>query len=159
MMRLCLYQPEIAQNTGTLLRLAACMNVGFDIIEPCGFTFTDKKLRRSGMDYLEHVEITRHFSWDDFLKNKPLGRLIGVDARGEESHTSFSFQSDDLLLLGQEGNGLPAEVLAQCDFRVRIPMAPGLRSLNVAIAGAMVLNEALRQTNQFPSYDEAQDSV
>lgn len=150
MMRLCFYQPEIAQNTGTLLRLAACMNVGMDIIEPCGFTFTDRKLRRSGMDYIDSVEVKRHFSWDHFLQNKSAGRLIALDGKGENTHLSFSFEPNDLLLLGQEGNGLPDTVLQQCDHRVRIPMMPGLRSLNVAIAGAMVLNEALRQTHQFP---------
>ncbi|HCI48567.1 MAG: hypothetical protein A2621_04255 [Alphaproteobacteria bacterium RIFCSPHIGHO2_01_FULL_41_14] len=149
-MRLCLYQPEIAQNTGTLLRLAACMGVGMEIIEPCGFTFTDAKLRRSGMDYRDRVDLKRHFSWDHFLKDKPQGRLIALDGKGEETHISFQFNPNDLLLLGQEGDGLPDAVLHQCDHRVRIPLVPGLRSLNVAIAGAMVLNEALRQTHQFP---------
>lgn len=147
---LCVYQPEIAQNTGTLLRLAACMDIPFHIIEPCGFTFTDKKLRRSGMDYLDRVEIHRHGSWEFFLKEKPQGRLIALDGKGESTHIDFSFQSTDVLLLGQEGDGLPDAVFQACDHRVRIPMAPGLRSLNVAIAGAMVLNEALRQTGQFP---------
>jgi tRNA (cytidine/uridine-2'-O-)-methyltransferase len=151
MMRLCLYQPEIAQNTGTLLRLAACMNVGFDIIEPCGFTFTDRKLKRSGMDYMGHVDLKRHASWDHFLSDKPRGRLIAIDGKGETTHLEFQFEPSDLLLLGQEGNGLPDTVVQTCDYRVRIPMAVGLRSLNVAIAGAMVLNEALRQTKQFPS--------
>lgn len=150
MIHLCLYQPEIAQNTGTLLRVAACMNAGFHIIEPCGFTFTDKKLRRSGMDYIEHVEIHRHASWEHFVKERPRGRLIALDGRGEDTHLDFPFEPDDQLLLGQEGAGLPPDVLQYCDHRVRIPMAAGLRSLNVAIAGAMVLSEALRQTHQFP---------
>ncbi|MFN7662129.1 MAG: tRNA (cytidine(34)-2'-O)-methyltransferase [Alphaproteobacteria bacterium] len=150
MTRLCLYQPEIAQNTGTLLRLAACMDIPFHIIEPCGFTFTDKKLRRSGMDYLEHVEIRRHGSWELFLQEKPPGRLIALDGKGHVTHIDFQFEPNDLLLLGQEGDGLPDSVFQACDHRVRIPMAQGLRSLNVAIAGAMVLNEALRQTGQFP---------
>lgn len=150
MIHLCLYQPEIAQNTGTLLRLAACMNTGFHIIEPCGFTFTDKKLRRSGMDYIEHVEINRHISWENFLRDRPQGRLIAVEGKGSTTHLEFSFQDGDQLLLGQEGTGLPPAALQECDHRVRIPMMPGFRSLNVAIAGAMVLNEALRQTHQFP---------
>ena len=150
MIHLCVYQPEIAQNTGTLLRLAACMDIQFHIIEPCGFTFTDKKLRRSGMDYLDRVEIHRHGSWDLFLKEKPKGRLIALDGKGEKTHLDFQFEPNDLLLLGQEGNGLPNDVFHACDHQVRIPMAQGLRSLNVAIAGAMVLNEALRQTAQFP---------
>lgn len=153
MTRLCLYQPEIAQNTGTLLRLAACVDIPFHIIEPCGFTFTDKKLRRSGMDYLEHAEIHRHGSWELFLKEKPPGRLIALDGKGETTHLDFQFEPNDFLLLGQEGDGLPDSVFHACDHRVRIPMAQGLRSLNVAIAGAMVLNEALRQTDLFPKND------
>lgn len=149
-MRLCLFQPEIPPNTGTLLRLAACMNVGVDIIEPCGFIFGDKSFRRAAMDYLPLVEYKQYPSWDEYVATKPVGRLIALDGRGVKTHLEMRFQRDDILMLGSEGRGLPKDVLAAVPDHVRIPMAPGLRSLNVAIAGAMVLNEALRQTDLFP---------
>jgi tRNA (cytidine/uridine-2'-O-)-methyltransferase len=155
MTRLCLFQPEIPQNVGTLLRLAACMGIGVDIINPCGFIFSDRRLKRSGMDYLDHVPLVQHDSWADFLEKKPKARLIAVDCKGEKTHLDFTFEPGDLLLLGQEGEGLPETVLEACDHRVRIPMTPEMRSLNVAVAGAMVLNEALRQTHQFPGEPHA----
>lgn len=148
-MRLCLYQPEIPQNTGTLLRLAACMQVGIDIIEPCGFVFSDRKLRRSGMDYVDHVEKEIHGSWESYYKKPHSGRLVLLDTKGSTSHTDFAFDPMDTLLLGRESDGVPESVYAQTDAQIFIPMHPPLRSLNVAVAGAMVLNEALRQTHSF----------
>ncbi len=145
-MDLCLYQPEIPQNVGTLLRLAACMGTPVKIIEPCGFIISDKRLRRAGMDYLDHVDLTFVPSWETFYEKYKDRRILALTPAGEEVYTEFSFQPDDMLLLGQEGDGLPPSVLGQATHRLRIPMVPPLRSLNVAVAGAMVLGEALRQT-------------
>lgn len=149
-MRLALYQPDIAQNTGTILRLAACMGVGVDIIEPCGFPFDDRRLRRAGMDYLDRVELRRHSSWQAYRQAPAAGRLVLLTTRGERVFPDLAFQPDDTLLLGQESAGVPDDVQAAADLRLRIPMAPGLRSINVALAAAMVLSEALRQTKGFP---------
>lgn len=145
-MRLALYQPDIPQNAGTLLRLGACLGVVVDIIEPCGFIFDDQRLRRSAMDYLGHAQIIRHKSWQDFLSTLGGARLVLLSVRGETVYSDFAFRADDRLLLGQESAGVPDEVRARADASVRIPMRAGLRSINVALAGAMVLGEALRQT-------------
>lgn len=145
-MRLALYQPEIAQNTGTLLRTCACLNVGVDIIEPCGFIFNSAKLRRSGMDYIDYVDLVKHASWDNFLKQNT-SRLILLTPHTDISYYDFEFEEDDILLLGQESCGVPAEVFDQCDAAIKIPMHGALRSLNVAIAGSMVLGEAIRQVS------------
>lgn len=155
-MRLCLFQPEIPPNVGTLLRLAGCMGVGVDIIEPCGFVFSDKNFRRAAMDYIHLVEYVRYPSWEDYRRTRPVGRLIALDGRGASTHLDMRFQPDDILILGPEGRGLPSEVLGLVPDHVRIPMRLGARSLNVAIAGAMVLNEALRQTHAFPMPGENQ---
>jgi len=147
-MRLALYQPDIPQNTGTLLRLAACMDIGIDIIEPCGFVLDDKRMRRAGMDYLHRVDLVRHNSWTAFqdnLKEKG-GRLLLLSTKASHVYTEFSYRTDDTLLLGQESQGVPGEVHDCADERLIIPMAEGMRSLNVAISGAMVLGEALKQT-------------
>lgn len=149
MVRLALYQPEIAQNAGTLMRLSACMGIPMDIIEPCGFIWDDKKLKRSGMDYLDIVNVTRHRSWETFCHNSQ-NRLVLIDVQGEIDYTSFNFQENDVLMLGRESSGVPSEVFEQCRLRVHIPQTPQCRSLNVAVAGAMVLGEALRQLNAFP---------
>ncbi|HEY1246530.1 MAG TPA: tRNA (cytidine(34)-2'-O)-methyltransferase [Hyphomicrobiaceae bacterium] len=151
-MRLALYQPDIAQNTGTMLRLAACLGVGVDVIAPTGFDMTDRALRRAGLDYLAHVEIARHESFADFLAARQSGgsRLVLLTTRAEVPYTSFAFQTADTLLMGRESAGAPAAVREAADARVRIPMRAGLRSLNVAVAAAMVLGEALRQTCGFP---------
>ena len=149
-MRLALFQPEIPQNVGTLLRLGACLNVPVDVIEPCGFLLSDKRMKRAGMDYMQYVDWARHSSWDDFQQKHTGQRRVALDIKGEAAHYHFSFRPDDILLLGQEGEGLPDSVFNACDARVVIPMCPDVRSLNVAVAGAMVLNEALRQTEQFP---------
>jgi len=148
-MHLALYQPDIPQNTGTLLRTSACLNVGADIIEPCGFVFSDRHLKRSGMDYLDLAQVTRHNSWDAFRTQRQADesrRLVLLTTKGALKYTDFSFQPDDVLVLGSESSGVPDDVHAAVDARVLIPMAPGARSLNIAVAAAMVLGEALRQT-------------
>jgi tRNA (cytidine/uridine-2'-O-)-methyltransferase len=148
-MRLALFEPDIPQNTGTLIRLGACMGVPVDIIEPCGFVFSDKSLKRAGMDYLERATINRHDSWQRFLDNRAQsttgGRLILLSTKAAQPYTDFKFHETDTLLLGRESAGVPDAVFEQADASVLIPMAEGARSLNVAIAGAMVLGEALRQ--------------
>jgi tRNA (cytidine/uridine-2'-O-)-methyltransferase len=149
-MRLALYQPDIPQNCGAMIRLGACLGVGVDIIEPCGFLFSDKKLRRAGMDYLERAEIVRHASWPAFLQAHSGVRLVLFTTKGAGSYLDFSFRADDVLLLGRESEGVPADVHQRADARLRIPLKTGMRSLNVAQAGAIVLAEALRQTKGFP---------
>jgi tRNA (cytidine/uridine-2'-O-)-methyltransferase len=150
-MRLGLYQPDIAQNTGTMLRLAACLGVGVDIIAPAGFDMSDRALRRAGLDYLAHVEVKRHASFADFeaARQRCRSRLVLLTTRAKVSYTSFAFRGSDTLLLGRESAGVPEAVLAAADARLRIPLRPGLRSLNVAVAAAMALGEALRQTQGF----------
>ncbi len=148
-MRLALYQPEIAQNTGTLLRLCACMGIKLDIIEPCGFGLSDPGLKRAGMDYVELASYHRHESWVAFQRATS-ARVVLLTPHTELPYTAFTFHCDDVLLLGQESCGVPQEVHLACDAAIQIPMSPGRRSLNVAIAGAMVLGEALRQTGLFP---------
>lgn len=150
-MRLALYQPDIAQNTGTILRLAACLGVGVDLIEPCGFPFDDRRLRRAGMDYLDQVDLTRHSSWQAYRAGEQLGRLVLLTTKGDRTFPDVTFRPGDTLLLGQESAGVPDEVQATADLRLRIPLLPGMRSINVALAAAMVLTEALRQTKGFPS--------
>lgn len=151
-MRLALFEPDIPQNTGTLLRLGACLGVGIDLIEPAGFLMSDRALKRAGMDYLDLAELTRHASWDAFLAAHQArgGRLLVLTAKGALSYTGYEFAASDTLLLGRESAGAPQEVHDAADARLRIPLKPGLRSLNVALAGAMVLGEALRQTKGFP---------
>jgi tRNA (cytidine/uridine-2'-O-)-methyltransferase len=149
-MRLALFEPDIPQNAGALIRLGACLGIGLDIIEPCGFLFSDKKLRRADMDYLEHAEIVRHPSWQAFLQARSAVRLVLITTKGAASYLDFSFRADDVLLLGRESEGVPAEVHERADARLRIPLKTGMRSLNVAQAGAIVLAEALRQTKGFP---------
>ncbi|MDP9195382.1 MAG: tRNA (cytidine(34)-2'-O)-methyltransferase [Pseudomonadota bacterium] len=147
-MRIALYQPDIPQNTGAVLRLAACLGLGVDIIRPCGFPLDDRRIRRSGMDYADHVSMTLHDSWEVFQTQRS-GRLILLTTRGSVPHTECRYQPDDILLLGRESVGVPENVHAIADVRVRIPIAPGLRSLNLAVAAAMVTGEALRQTGGF----------
>jgi tRNA (cytidine/uridine-2'-O-)-methyltransferase len=149
-MRLALYEPDIPQNTGTLLRLGACLGVAVDIIEPCGFVLSDRRLRRAGLDYLASAELTRHASWAAFLAAKePEERLVLLTTQGTIPYHRFSFARSDILLLGRESAGVPPEVHATCAARLRIPMQPARRSLNVALAAAMVLGEAMRQTGLF----------
>jgi tRNA (cytidine/uridine-2'-O-)-methyltransferase len=149
-MYLALYQPDIPQNCGALIRLGACFGVPVDIIEPCGFLFDDKKLRRAGMDYIDRAEIVRHASWAAFRSARAGVRLVLLSTKAELAYTDFAFGAGDVLLLGRESEGVPDEVHQAAAARLRIPMRPGARSLNVAQAGAIVLSEALRQTRGFP---------
>lgn len=144
-MRLALYEPDIPQNAGTMLRLAACLGVAVDLIEPCGFVWDDRRLRRAGMDYLEDVDLTRHPSWTAYRAVPRPGRLLLLSTAGERAYTDFAFQPDDTLLMGRESAGVPAEVHTAADARLVIPMVNGARALNVAVAAAMALGEARRQ--------------
>ena len=150
-MRLALYAPDIPQNTGAILRLAACLAVPVDIIGPTGFDATDRTLRRAALDYLDHVEIERHAGFSDFDAARRAGgsRLVLLTTRGTTPFTEYEFQPSDILLLGRESAGVPNAIHDLADARVCVPMRRGLRSLNVAIAAAIVLAEALRQTGGF----------
>lgn len=148
-MRLALYQPDIAPNVGALLRLAACLDVAVDLIEPCGFPVDDRRLRRAGMDYIDHVRLVRHSSWDRFRRERAAGRLVLLTTAGDRLFPQLAFRPDDILLLGRESAGVPHEVHAAADLRLRLPMQAGLRSLNVAQAATLALGEALRQTNGY----------
>ena len=148
-MRLALYEPDIPQNAGSLMRLGACLGVGIDIIEPCGFLLSDRNFRRAGMDYLQNADIQRHESWARF-RDQRQGRLVLLTTRGDKAYTEFVFACGDILLVGRESAGVPQAVHDAADARLVIPLRPGLRSLNVAQAAAMVLGEALRQTGGFP---------
>jgi tRNA (cytidine/uridine-2'-O-)-methyltransferase len=149
-MRLALFEPDIPQNAGALLRLGACLGVGVDIIEPCGFILDDKRLRRAGMDYLAAADWRRHAGWPAFRAGVP-GRIVLLTTAGETPLHDFAFAADDTLMVGRESAGVPGAVAASCAARLRIPMRTGLRSLNVALAAAIALGEALRQTEGFPS--------
>lgn len=149
-MRLALFEPDIPPNLGTILRLGACLETPVHVIEPCGFPFSVQAIRRSAMDYLEHAEIHRHDGWQHFLDEKPNGRLVLMTTRAAIPYTDFRFAPDDILLFGRESKGAPDYVHAAADARLLIPIRPGLRSINVATAAAIVLGEALRQCNAFP---------
>ena len=148
-MRLALFEPDIPQNCGTILRLATCLGVAADIIEPCGFLWDDRRLRRAGMDYLAGADVTRDESWAAFLRQRR-GRLLLLTTRAEQSYLDMAFSAGDVLLFGRESAGVPDAVHQAADARLRIPMRAGQRSINVALAASMVLGEALRQTKGFP---------
>ena len=153
-MRLVLYQPDIAPNAGALMRLAACLDLPVDLVEPCGFTLSDGGVRRAGMDYLERLDLARHASWDAYLESRrerrpAPGRLVLLTTRGETAHTDFCFGPGDDLMVGRESAGVPDAVHAAADARLRVPMRADARSLNVATALAIVAGEALRQTGGF----------
>jgi tRNA (cytidine/uridine-2'-O-)-methyltransferase len=152
-MRIALYQPDIPQNTGTILRLCACFGIAADIIEPAGFPVSDRAFRRAGMDYLDAVTITRHPSWREFetWRRGAGHRLVLLTTAASVPYLDHRYRADDILLLGRESAGVPEDVHASADARVVIPMRPGLRSLNVAVAAAMVVGEALRQTGEMPT--------
>jgi tRNA (cytidine/uridine-2'-O-)-methyltransferase len=152
MPRLAIYQPDIPQNTGTMLRLAACLNVPVEIIEPAAFDVSDRNLRRSGMDYLNHAAITRHISWRAFeaWRQETGARLVLATTKGAIPYADFAYRSEDIILVGRESAGVPDEVHQAAQARVIIPMQRGMRSLNVAVTAAMILGEALRQTHSFP---------
>jgi tRNA (cytidine/uridine-2'-O-)-methyltransferase len=149
-MHLALYQPDIPQNCGSLIRLGACLGVPVDIIEPCGFLFGGASFKRAGMDYLELASVTRHASWAAF-REAPRGRLVLMTTKATLAYTDFAFAPGDTILLGRESAGVPDAVHEAADARLRVPMREGLRSINVAQAGAMVLGEALRQVRGFPA--------
>jgi tRNA (cytidine/uridine-2'-O-)-methyltransferase len=147
-MRLALYEPDIAQNTGTILRLCACLGVAAHIIEPAGFPVSDRAFRRAGMDYLDRVTLRRHSSWAAFeaWRRGEKHKLVLFTTRAAKSYLDHPYAADDILLFGRESAGVPEDVHAAADARLTIPMRPGLRSLNVAMACAMAAGEALRQT-------------
>ena len=146
-MRIALFEPDIPQNTGTILRLAACLGLETHIIEPAGFPTTDRAFRRAGMDYLDHVDIVRHASWEAFevWRAAAGARLILFTTQASRCYLDHAFQSGDVLLFGRESSGVAAKVHAAADARLVIPMREGLRSLNVAMAAAMAAGEAMRQ--------------
>lgn len=152
MVALVLYQPDIPQNTGTILRMTACLGVAAHIIEPTGFDLTDRTLRRAGLDYLHAAEIVRHGSFDAFeaYRGEQGKRLVLLTTKADQAYTEFAFERCDLIMLGRESAGVPDAVHDAADRRVRIPMREDLRSLNIAVAGAMVLGEALRQIKAWP---------
>jgi tRNA (cytidine/uridine-2'-O-)-methyltransferase len=152
--RLALYQPDIPQNTGTILRTSVCLGVPVDIIRPTGFELSDKSMKRAGLDYLTSVDLTVHdsFAAFDAARRARGRRLVLLTTGGSLSHLDFAFGAADTLLLGRESAGVPHEVHVCADARIKIPLQPGARSLNVAIAAALVLGEALRQTNGFSSF-------
>jgi tRNA (cytidine/uridine-2'-O-)-methyltransferase len=144
---LALFQPDIPQNCGTMLRLCACLGIGAAIIEPAGFPASDRNFRRAGMDYLDHVALDRHISWQAFESWRAgvSRRLVLLSTKADCAYCNFSYQPGDILLVGRESAGVPDDVHAAADARLIIPMTPPLRSLNVAVAAAMVVGEALRQ--------------
>jgi tRNA (cytidine/uridine-2'-O-)-methyltransferase len=152
-MRIALFEPDIAANTGTIIRLGACMGVAIDIIEPCGFPFGDASLKRAGLDYLPRASLDRHDSWATF-RGKLQGRLIVATTKAQTGYTDFAFERCDTLLFGRESAGVTDEVVKAANALVRIPMALGMRSLNVAVTAGMILGEALRQTATFPPLKE-----
>jgi tRNA (cytidine/uridine-2'-O-)-methyltransferase len=157
-MRLALYQPDIPQNAGTILRLAACLGVPVDLIEPAGFVLGARQFRRAGLDYATRAVLCRHPSWEAYRHRREGGRLVLLTTRGDVAYADFAFAPDDVLLLGRETAGVPDDLHAIADARLRIPMAEGCRSLNVAVAAAMVLGEALRQTGEWPDTPRSERS-
>jgi tRNA (cytidine/uridine-2'-O-)-methyltransferase len=155
MLRLALYQPDIPQNAGTMIRMAACLGIAVDIVEPAAFDVSDRHFRRSGMDYLERAAVTRHDSFTAFetWRRAAGHRLVLAETDGAARHIDFAFRPGDVVMVGRESAGVAPEVHAAADASVHIPMQAGLRSLNVALAAAMVLGEALRQTGGYPPAD------
>jgi tRNA (cytidine/uridine-2'-O-)-methyltransferase len=146
-MRIALFEPDIAQNTGTILRLCACLGLEAHIIEPAGFPVSDRAFRRAGMDYLDRVRLVRHASWPAFAawRHAQGARLVLFTTQAERCYLDHAYRDADVLLFGRESAGVPHEVHAAADVRLVIPMRPGLRSLNVAMACAMAAGEAVRQ--------------
>ncbi len=147
-LRIALYQPDIPGNTGTILRLAACLGLGVDIIEPAGFDISDRNLKRAGMDYLASVSLARHVNFDRFeeWRQKSGRRLVLASTKAADRYTDFAYRPDDILLFGRESAGVPETVHDRADARVIIPMVDGQRSINVAMSAAMIAGEAMRQT-------------
>lgn len=158
-MRLALFQPDIPQNTGTLLRLGACLDIELDIIEPCGFIFSERTLKRAGMDYLDMVRYRRHHSWEHFLQYRAehpeeYGRIVLLTTHAREPYYNFEFRPNDIILMGRESAGVPEEVHQTADARLLIPMNRNARSINVAVSAVMVVGECLRQVNGFPAMED-----
>jgi tRNA (cytidine/uridine-2'-O-)-methyltransferase len=153
-MRLALFEPDIPQNLGAFIRLSACLNVPLDVIEPCGFPVDDKRIRRAAMDYYDLANIARHASWSAFRRDRGPGRLVLLTTRGATDFPGVAFHKDDTLLFGRESAGVPDDVHQAADLRLRIPLQKGARSLNVALAAAMVVSEALRQTSGFDALSD-----
>jgi tRNA (cytidine/uridine-2'-O-)-methyltransferase len=150
-MRIALFEPEIAGNVGAVLRLAACLGAAVDLIEPMGFAWDDRRVRRTAMDYIDHVAITRHASFDAFRASSgSSGRLILFTTKSRQSAYQFAYRADDILLFGKESAGVPPVVADACDTALRIPMRPQVRSMNLATSAALALGEALRQTASLP---------
>lgn len=150
-MRIALFEPEIAQNVGAVLRLGACLGAAVDLIEPMGFEWDDRRVRRTAMDYIDHVEIVRHAAFQAFRATIGSRRLVLFTTKATRSAYDFSFMPDDILLFGKESAGVPAAVADACNARLRIPMRPRLRSMNLATSAALALGEALRQTASLPA--------
>jgi tRNA (cytidine/uridine-2'-O-)-methyltransferase len=158
-MDIALYQPDQPPNTGTLLRLGACMGVPVHIIEPCGFPFSPKAIKRYAMDYADHVEMRHHLDWASFQNWHQISRrrLVLLTTQSSTVYSDFTFRSDDILMVGSESAGVPADVHTYSDKRVTVPMKAEVRSLNIAVALSMVLGEGLRQTNMFPKATKVTD--
>ncbi|MCJ2183670.1 tRNA (cytidine(34)-2'-O)-methyltransferase [Novosphingobium sp. 1949] len=150
-MRIALFEPEIAGNVGAVLRLGACMGTPVDLIEPMGFVWDDKRVRRAAMDYIDHVSITRHASFEAFCATTGAARLVLFTTKATQSSYDFTYRSDDILLFGKESAGVPAAVAERCGETVRIPLREEVRSLNLAMATALALGEGLRQTGALPA--------
>lgn len=154
-----MFQPDIPQNTGTLLRLGACLDIELDIIEPCGFIFSERTLKRAGMDYLDMVRYRRHHSWEHFLQYRAehpeeYGRIVLLTTHVSEPYYNFEFRPNDIILMGRESAGVPEEVHQTADARLLIPMNRNARSINVAVSAVMVVGECLRQVNGFPAMED-----
>jgi len=151
--RIALYQPDIAQNVGTVLRLAACWDIAVDIIEPCGFPFNDRKMRRAGMDYLDDVDLVRHSSWQAFLDYHEGRRLVLLTTKAAGNYCEFAYEEADILLLGRESAGVPDAVHDRADARLVSPMKEGMRSINMAMSAGVVLAEGLRQLGVLSAFN------
>ncbi len=149
-MHIALFEPEIAGNVGAVLRLGACMGAEVDLIEPMGFEWDDRRVRRTAMDYIDHVAVTRHAGFDAFRAAIGARRLVLFTTKGRQSAYDFAFMPDDVLLFGKESAGVPPAIADACDARLRIPMRPQVRSMNLATSAALALGEALRQTGTLP---------
>ena len=150
-MRIALFEPEIAGNVGAVMRLGACMGAGVDLIEPLGFPWDDKRVRRAAMDYIDHVEVVRHSSFEAFREARQTSRFVLFTTRATQSSYDFEYRADDILLFGKESAGVTDDVRASVDASVRLPMRPQVRSLNLATSAAIALTEALRQTGTLPA--------
>ena len=150
-MRIALFEPEIAGNVGAILRLCACLGAAVDLIEPMGFEWNDRRVRRTAMDYIDHVTVARHAGFNAFRATLGSRRLVLFTTKSRRSAYDFAFKADDVLLFGKESAGVPTAIAGACDERVRIPMRPQVRSMNLATSAALALGEALRQTTTLPS--------